>query len=108
MVDAWFVLRRDAVLAVAESIEDLHEQLEAAFKGLGNDAVNAEIQARLLPLFASRERAAAEKALNECAQNLPFPIDPYAGFDYESLRAAHIQHSNWLRSMATGYRGDSV
>lgn len=39
-------------------------------------------------------------ALNEAAGQVPFPADPYGGFDHESLRAAYVQITNWLRDRA--------
>lgn len=55
-------------------------------------------------MIAEVERAAAEKALTDAARQMPFPADPYGGFDYESLRAAFVQGTNWLRARAEAYR----
>lgn len=44
------------------------------------------------------------EALDRAATVLPFPADPYGGFDHESLRAAQIQHCNVLRDMAQELR----
>lgn len=54
--------------------------------------------------LAEVERAAAEKALTDAARQMPFPADPYGGFDHESLRGAFVQSTNWLRDRAEAYR----
>lgn len=53
-----------------------------------------------MPAFQAIIRAAQADALREAARNLPFPADPYGGFSHESLRAAQVQHTNWLRETA--------
>ena len=50
--------------------------------------------------IARVRRAAKAEALREASRAVPFPIDPYGGFDYESLRAAYVQITNSLRDRA--------
>lgn len=44
------------------------------------------------------------EALEQAAGNFPFPQDPYGGFHHESLRAAFVQGTNWLRERAQAIR----
>ena len=50
--------------------------------------------------YAAEIAAAKAEALREASRAVPFPIDPYGGFDYESLRAAYVQITNSLRDRA--------
>lgn len=45
------------------------------------------------------------QALEVAAAQIPFPADPYGGFDHESLRGAYTQMTNWLRGRAEMLRG---
>lgn len=56
------------------------------------------------PVPVQVDQAKAE-ALEEAATQIPFPADPYGGFDHESLRGAYTQMTNWLRGRADMLRG---
>ncbi len=70
-----------------------------------SDAVLVERFDRWLADYTAEvERAAAARALEEAARMMPFPIDPYGGFDYESLRGAYVQITNVLHARAAEIR----
>jgi len=56
--------------------------------------------------LADHDNKVAQKALANATTNIPFPIDPYDGFDHESLRAAYVQITSWLRDHAFQHYGN--
>ena len=65
--------------------------------------VTSALRARIEKMKAARAaeiRKAKAEALREASRSVPFPIDPYGGFDHQSLRAAYVQITNALRDRA--------
>ncbi|MFB9619577.1 hypothetical protein [Brooklawnia cerclae] len=54
--------------------------------------------------LADHDNKVAQKALANAVANIPFPIDLYDGFDHESLRAAYVQITNYLRDRSDEIR----
>lgn len=66
-----------------------------------HDAFNEIVDAVLAVLDLDTVRA---DAVDEARRYMPFPIDPYNGFDHASLQGAYTQASNYLMDVADSYR----